>query len=373
MKKIFILLLLGIPATLPAQHILKKELNLPRENDRLVKEQVVYRQPGETGEKLLWNFSRLQWRNDYTVRYFSRNEPGLTGAENNNLFFYEFTDDALLLSGYENPGNLVRYQEPVPLLKFPVTYGASSGGAFQGRGKHNDRMESLVSGTVQTSADAAGTLVLPGNDTLTNVVRVHIRKTETSFYSPVSPGFDIDLPLKEGVFSDTLQTKNPDLTVTDTYQWYGEGYRYPVFETVECYRHIGEDTVSLRKESFFYHPEDQICFLPEDTANLAVIERKRFEAEKKNPRGEGDETPTLRCYPNPVSSLLTVEITLPRPAGLRMQLRTTAGTLYKSQDMGYFREGDCVLHSSVASLPVGNYILDIWLDDKLVSEKIMKR
>jgi hypothetical protein len=364
-------LLLSIPAMLPAQHILQMELNIPREDDQLVKEQVTYCQSGESGENLTWSFGKLKWTNDYDVRYFSRDDLGLIGAENGNLFSYLFAEDSLLLLGYENPNNLVRYHEPGLLLKFPLTYGASSEGAFRGRGKHNDRFESIVSGTIQTLADATGTIILPGNDTLTNVVRIHIHKRETGYYSLISSDFDIERPLEENFFADTLQTKNPDLVVTDTYQWYGEGYRYPVFETVESYRYVAEDSISLRQESYFYHPEDQIYFLPEDTANIAVLEKKQ--AEKELNALQEEVTPTLHCYPNPVTSQLTVEIELVKSAHIRMQMRTSTGMLYKSQDMGFFKEGACILHSNVANLPVGNYVLDIWLDEKLISEIIMKR
>jgi hypothetical protein len=273
MKKIFIFFLLCIPLVGKAQHTLKSELNLPRVDDQLIKEQVTFCQIEEIGENLIWDFSKLRWTDDYPVQYFSRHDFGTIGAENGSLYFYQLSGDSLLLQGYENPNNLVRYQKSGLLLKFPLEYGVSSESSFQGRGKHNDRLESIISGDIFTSVDAFGSLILPGKDTLENVVRVHIHKNERAYYSPISYGFDINRPLEEGIFEDTLQTQNPDLIITDTYQWYGEGYRYPVFETIESYRKINENLFTLRQESYFYHPADQTYSLPEDTANIAVLEK----------------------------------------------------------------------------------------------------
>ena len=60
MKKAFtsIMLILGI-ISLYAQHSLQSELNYFRAGDEIIKQQVVYKDPGRTGENVLWDFSRL--------------------------------------------------------------------------------------------------------------------------------------------------------------------------------------------------------------------------------------------------------------------------------------------------------------------------
>lgn len=117
-----------IPVVIQAQNTLRSELNLPRVDDQLVKEQVYYRQAGIGGENIFWDFSKLRWADDYIVNYFSRDDWGMIGAENGNLFSYRYSGDSLLLQGYENPNHLVRYQKSGLLLKFPLEYGVSSEG-----------------------------------------------------------------------------------------------------------------------------------------------------------------------------------------------------------------------------------------------------
>ena len=223
------LLLSGIPQMLPAQYSLKSELNLPRAGDELVKEQAVYFDPGAAGENQTWDFRNIQLLDDAcTVLYFTRNDRKIIESGSGKLTFLQATGDSLLTAGYETPVDLVRYRKPGLLLRFPIAYGASSSGHFRGRGKHHDRMESVVLGEIRTTADAAGKLILPGNDTLNSVIRIHIRKTETVRYIPISSGFAIDLSANDSLFS----VSPPETVITDTYQWYSKGCRYPVFETV---------------------------------------------------------------------------------------------------------------------------------------------
>ena len=226
MKQTLIVLLLlfaGFPTVSP-QVRLRSESNLPRPGDELLKEQIAWFEPGEAGENRSWDFSRIRLIDDACiVHYFTREDWQIIGAENGKLSFLAVSGDSLLLGGYETPADRVKYSPSGLLLRFPVTYGTVSRGRFAGRGKHHDRLESVVSGEIQTTADATGSLILPGNDTLSNVTRLHIRKTESARYLPLSSRFAIDLPVSDDLFSGI----EPEIIVTDTYQWYEEGYRYP--------------------------------------------------------------------------------------------------------------------------------------------------
>jgi len=80
-------------------------------------------------------------------------------------------------------------------------------------------------------------------------------------------------------------------------------------------------------------------------------------------------------FPNPVkNSDLVVEIYLPKRANnIHIHLRSTMGLLVSDKNYGSYPEGTHSFRVDVWTLPVGNYILDIRLDDKLISEIIMKR
>jgi hypothetical protein len=78
--------------------------------------------------------------------------------------------------------------------------------------------------------------------------------------------------------------------------------------------------------------------------------------------------------PNPVRTSLFVEMDLPREVNhLRVQLRSSMGLILHEEDKGFYPLGSLSFPVNAASLPVGNYILDLWLDDHLINEIIMKR
>ena len=364
---LFFFFFLGIFYFAPAQRQLQSELNLPRAGDDLMKEQIVYFEPGKAGENQIWDFSKIRMINDaYIVHYFTRNDWKIVGAENGKLSFLKVKGDSLLLCGYETPSRLVKYQLQGLLLHFPVTYGTVSYGDFFGRGKYHDRLESIVSGEIRTEADATGSVILPGNDTLTHVIRVHTRKVEKSRYLPVTSGFAFDQPADESLFSAV----GPEVITTDTYQWYEEGYRYPILETIEKSRNdpAGNRTI-LSRDAYFYHPAEQ-AYLPEDTANLVVLERKHAARDSKLLEKEGNIL-SFGCYPNPVKDYLKIDLLLHKEASVQISIYDINGQLMhrfppKAHVTHYWETLD--MHA----YPQGYYVIRVSVGDETVSEKIMK-
>lgn len=361
-----ILIIFGFFCLAPAYSQLRSELNLPRAGDELLKEQVVYCKPGEAGEKQTWDFSSLRLIDDaYTVNYFTRDDWKIIGAEKGKLSFFRIDGDSLLLAGYENPTTLVRYQQPGLLIRFPLVYGESFKGNFSGRGKHHDLLESIITGEIHTTADATGMIIFPGRDTLENITRVHIRKIETSRYIPISSGFTVDTKANETLFSDN----KPDVIITDTYQWYEEGYRYPVFETIEAYLSNNEKQILISSETYLFHPADQVL-LPEDAENQAI--RKRQEDERRGKMLEQeDNLLSFRCYPNPVKDQLTIELNFRRPVAIDAVLWDMYGRFLKyfpsrSQDVQYKETID------VWSIPPGYYVVKVFAGNEVYSEKVVK-
>ena len=116
--------------------------NAIRIGDRIIKQQLPYVSPGESGEGQLWDFSRLpESSREYTVEYL---EPGLfndsfyimgrdtflkeqirpgeliIGMEYYTAYYYRQTDSALFQLGYENPLTLVHYEEPLLQMRYPL-------------------------------------------------------------------------------------------------------------------------------------------------------------------------------------------------------------------------------------------------------------
>ncbi|GHU70086.1 hypothetical protein FACS189413_09950 [Bacteroidia bacterium] len=370
MRKIYILLIAsGLMQSLFAQQVLQSDSNAPREGDNLIKQSVPYRPSGSSGSNVIWNFSdSTVVDTDYPVEYFSReDESGLIGAEPGKLLHYRLSNDSLLMEGYESPNVLVKYSWAGLLLKFPITYGDSLQSAFSGRGRHNDRIESLIHGSLKTVADGCGVIQLPNNETLENIIRVHTHKEETSRYAPVSSLFDIFKLVSNLEWNDTLHYSKPHTVITDIYQWYESGYRYPVFETVESSRVLQDSLIALQKSSFFYHPYDQTA----DTGEEPIVADSLQTAENEMI----DPWADLTCHltPNPAKSTVNVEMYLPQTAEIRMQIHTTQGFVYTNENFGFYPEGEHKIQLNVSDLPIDNYVLDLWLNEHLVSLVLMKR
>ena len=362
-----ILIFCGIICLTPTWGQLKSELNLPRAGDELVKEQVVFCEPGETGENQIWDLTRIKLIDDaYIVHYFTRDDWKIIGSEKGKLTFLETNGDSLLTAGYETPVDLVKYRQQGLLLRFPIAYGAASKGQFEGRGKHHDRLESVVSGKIQTTADATGSIILPGNDTLESVTRIHIWKIEKARHIPISSEFAFDHPADDSLFSAV----EPEIITTDAYQWYEEGYRYPVFETIETYRSDSTEMIPLSKDAYFYHPAEQ-AYLPEDIANQVVRERKHAAREARMREKESNFL-SFSCYPNPVSDHLEIEFTLRKAVSAVISVADTHGRLYahfplKSRSDMYMQRLE------MRTYPPGHYVIKVSAGNEAVSETIMKK
>ncbi|GHT74120.1 hypothetical protein AGMMS50262_06470 [Bacteroidia bacterium] len=375
---ITVLLLAGIPSLLSAQPVLRSELNMFRAGDILYKQQVEYKDPGRTGASVLWDFSQLNVVNDeYELRYFAGEQEGITGMEHLTLYHYSLRNDSLLLLGFENQTTQLKNRQPELLLHFPVNYGDTAGSYFYGHGKYGNRLELDEMGTIATAADSYGMMILPSKDTLKQVLRTRTLKVIAEESRPIGEEYyykdtaAIQLPADS---IDFRLATDSVLFVVETFRWYEKGYRYPVFETVRSWeQHRDSLDHEFLATAFFYPPQEQY-FLSEDEANSAVLEAMEEEAITDTIVDPWAGL-TWNIFPNPVkNSDLSVEIYLPKNANnVHVQLRNPMGLIVSNKDLGFFAEGTHAFGVDTWTLPVGNYILDIWLDEKLISEIILKR
>jgi hypothetical protein len=370
-KSIVLFVIMGFYSlTLPAQHILQSELNLPRAGDEIIKQQVRYKDPGRSGEHVIWNFGQLESINDeYSLLY---SEPELIGdsiyilgldtiyvsellddylfigTEHNTLYYYRFAGDRLWTLGHENALTLLQYSEPLLNGVYPLHYSDSCMNAYSAHGMYSMTVPFETTGNVAVKADAFGKMILPSGDTLKQVMRTKTRQIITEM-----------LPTETG---DTLILN----TRLDTYKWYSKGYRYPVFETVKTV--IRRDSTETNQfETAFFYPPQEHYYLEEDEENAALLE-------EENPEEEDPWAGlSYNVFPNPVKTFLEVEYDLPRPANIRIEIRNSMGLMVWSENKGYHPVGIGAFSLNLSGITIGNYILDIWLDDHLISRVLMKR
>ncbi len=356
-----------------SQHTLQSNLNIFRPEDVIIKQQVSYKDPGRSGENVLWDFSQLETVDEeYDLAYFNQGDSLTVGIEHHTKYYYSLSNDSLLLWGFENPTTILKNTQPELLMKFPVHYKDRVQTYYHGTGRYCDRLSLDAMGTTETVADAYGMMILPDKDTLKHVIRTHTFKriaedTQSLTYSLLPP------PPVPVLSSDSIDYRLQTDTVVlelETCRWYVEGYRYPVFETVKSREIIHGEAKDFFCTAFFYPPQEHY-YLDEDEENLAILEALQKEEENSANRWEGL---TYNCYPNPVVTTLDVEMYLPKTANnIRVQLSDRQGRMLTEENWGAKPEGIFTGQVYMEPYPRGEYILNISLDGYKVSEILMKR
>lgn len=173
---------------------LNSTYNQPRSGDRLVKRMVTACEPGESGIGQVWNFSELKLHDvNYELKYVAQGVDTIIGTEHHTMYYYRISGDSLFCLGYENPTTFIAYQKPELLLTFPIFQGRVIADYFDGKGNYCEKLDICLCGKSMVTADASGTLILPGGDTLRKVMRTYTHKF---IHQKMTPGYNI---------SDTLQ------------------------------------------------------------------------------------------------------------------------------------------------------------------------
>ena len=350
MKGIVLLITVGFATSLFAQTpIIKLSHNKCRWGDRLLKWQVEYKDPGNSGENILWDYSSLKIVDDnYKIRY-RENETDTAGyVENahNTSYYYRITRDSLFLDKYVNGTTRMIYTLPELKLTYPFNYKDSINSPLAAKGNYCGKLPLHISGNSETTADAFGKLITPEGDTL-SVLRLHnktiLQQTDTNKYS--------------------IQKQ--------TYTWFARGYRYPVFETIQT-QIIHPSRKNIYYSSFYFPPEENANMNP-DPINEKELQEMAFEkaladsiAASKEKEPEYNEwVENIRLYPQPVKDFLKIEYHLKKETPVQVYLYDSGFRLIKiiSQetlptgnhtrqiDMQEYQPGEYHIH-----LIFGNYI-----------------
>ncbi len=366
------ILLFSLPAF--SQHRLTEKNNLMRPGDEIIKQQVDYKDPGRSGENVLWDFSKLKTVNpEYKLRYVLprarrdstyivgmdtfrikniRKNELVTGREHQTNYYYHFKDSLLCILGYENSTTLMHHNSPLPVMQFPMKYETKITTDYSSECLYSQSVLMSTHGKIQVEADAFGKMILPSKDTLNNVLRIHSVQTI----------FSDSIPSMDSIRIDTR---------IETYKWYSKGYRYPVFETIRTVHRL--DSIKDVFTTAFFYPPQEHYYLEDDPENLVELEEDNQKNNPDSPDYNPWEGLTYNLYPSPVRTTLNIEMDLPKPAVVKVQLTNRQGLIMVTEEWGRQSSGILDKQLYVGLLPTGEYVLNIWLDEYRVSEKILKR
>ena len=380
---LFSLLLASLPAF--SQPVLRKECNMFRGEDVIIKQQVKYKHPGRAGADVLWDFSKQEAINDkYKLSYVqSKSDSIITSCEHRTLYRYLLRNDSLFSLGYENTTTLLENQKPELLLTFPFVYQKRIEGYFFGTGNYCRRLDLTVQGKTVTQADAYGMIILPSGDTLQHVLRVRSLKKIAEKMVPCSQKDSVIVPVIHTDSIDYHLNNDSVWMQVETYRWYADGYRYPIFETVESLTFKDNKPLKHFNAAFLYSP-DKHGYLNDDPENLAKLDEQDKADKEAREKSSGNnkyspgrnpdkEQINYNAYIENGSNQLSVEYNLNQSADVTIALYDMQGRLLvrypkTTRSSGIYQES-----ISLEGFQLGDYLLRIVVNDIVYGEKIAKQ
>ncbi|MBQ6965150.1 MAG: hypothetical protein IJP82_05605 [Bacteroidaceae bacterium] len=352
MKKKYLfslILFLGVRAITFAQPSIEYEANRLRLNDIVQKTVVDYFPAGDSGEDVLWDFRDVVSEGEcYHVEFCCDSDSVFLSIDPSTLCKYDQTEDTLKLLGYETPLKFMSYESPIPLMAYPFHYGDYMETPYLGTGHYCKTLQMDNSGTLSVEADATGSIILADEDTLRNVLRIHIIKTTSvNLYHP----------------NDTMAVResagNLKQEIEEHYQWYARGFRYPVYETstLTCYDDL--TLVSCVQTAYRNLPNEQI--LLNDSINEEIQRQDSLTMAEE-----------IDIFPHEVSfngNTLILRYDQLADANITALICNAQGMVYAQQSTHQPSGESYQMSFDCGGLRRGEYILYINVNGKVYNEK----
>lgn len=391
-KTLLMLLLLSFLSVVPIYCQITYRNNCIRSGDEIIKEQVEFKDPGRTGENVVWDFSELKPINtEYKLSFHSpylindsiyimgcdtilKENSDISnliiGKEHSTMYYYHVKNDTLFCLGHENPITLMHNTTPFPLMMYPLNYKQRVDCKFESEGIHSSQNKTNTFGDISIESDAYGKMILPTGDTLNNVIRVKTTQiiNDTSCVKfnikPNNIMFNKRLNKKAEKYHKQIEAY--------TYSWYVQGYRYPVFETVQVFEIID----SLKNPTFdaaYFYPPVSHYYLDNDLDNTVVLDSLNNEKAPNTPTSWINLNFSHNFWPNPVSTELNIEYKLEQGANVSITLYSSVHGIVKTipvkhMDVGLYKEIiDC------SALFPGAYVIQFNVENESVSNIFLKK
>ncbi len=323
MKTIQLFLLLLLPAFLLGQplltfdnHALKSGVNNPMTF-------CSYLPAGGDGAQIQWDFSQLKALKPFTGALA---EAGISGFESANTeleefgvrFYYNVSEQGINHYGYvaADGRTQVIFDEPFEKIRFPFAYRDNYTSDFSGNYLSNGNNLGKIIGYASVSADAWGTLKLPGNTIFDNTLRVKEEKT----------------------YQIEFESGTQKVTMT-TYRWYNAHHRYPLLVLIETEVLAGNSSSKNTQAAY----------------NVNAVKNTTSNLEKKSNENK------INVYPNPATDKLTLECVLRQATNASISITDLSGRTLVALPDRMLQEGPnrLTLENEIATIPEGIYLIRI--------------
>jgi hypothetical protein len=290
---------------------------------------------GAAGQNVVWDFSRLEVNgNSLTSHMFDVNLTDKTRSipnsnfvleEFGNHFIFKVSDDKMEQFGVVACNTVTTYSQPFVKMKYPFGFGDKFSGQYSGT-QDNETSKTQVHGWYFVEADAFGTIILPGNVEIPNVLRV--KQTKTIENTDGSELFEV------------------------TYRWYSSDVRYPVFVIT---KYVYPEQSFIAQTAMYAHATNQ----KKSAVNLAVL----------------DPVTDINAFPNPFDEKLTISYNLNKTGVVKIDLYDVSGKLFRTvtgpvtQDAG---QKSFILEGADVGIMPGILYIRIQVDNNAYLKKVVK-
>ncbi len=288
--------------------------------------------PGLAGANQIWNFSDFECgitKNSEILLTSDcpqelQNPTNIAVKDNGNYFYFNIDESGIEYNGLISENAIINLDQPVVKMNYPFTYGDLIEGDFLGNGLYRGRIETIIYGTYSVEADGFGTLILPGNVTIDNVLRV--KTINTTFE----------------VTCNTTEFKNVK------YLWYSADYRYPIM------------VVTLN---------DKIIAGKTTTSNYGYYNEKAFQTSLQESNNETANY-SLNVFPNPSTDYVNINYNLPQKTNVNIEIFDITGNKVASVVNNQEQEGTQT-QTFYPELSVGTYFIKMNFGKNTIFRRIV--
>ena len=221
--------------------------------------------------------------------------------------------------------------------------------AMDGQGIYSSKNKFRLKGKCKVEAIGIGKIILPDDKTLSNTLLV-----------------------KRSVIGNILPKKNDSELVLDVgglrlmvedYEWYDQGYRYPVFKVLQA---------SLKNDGREIMHREYACVANMDSfEKLDDAKNKKLRVKQQGEKVKDKKSSALISYQVAMSGKqLNIDYSLSVESQLRFVLCNTSGMLLKFVNLHQSVGNGYRQVIELGDLPHGEYVLYINVNDQKFSEKV---
>ena len=342
-----------------AQNVLGKLSNQIQPGDSVSRIEVEYMDPGEFGTDIVWDFSGIGVKDTNYVKYDSIGGSHLVETGQKFAYKYKISKDSLMIIGYESPLTEINFHHPRLQLLFPFQLHQEAIAEYAGEGRYCGKFFERTFGTIKIKADGEGTIILSENDTLPNTLRIYTVNTASLRLSADSCRND----------SDNLKQ-----VITEHYQWFARGYRYPVFETVTSSTYDNLEHISTCQYAYRCSPEIQEEL--NDTINEQIREADRQTSYNNRNQQSAKDTSNHsngNIFNYDVQSngnQFTITYSLTETSHVHAMVVDVMGNIYRDIQQSNAAGSDYSMYFDCSGLRPGQYIIYINVNGTIYNVKI---